>query len=191
MLSNFRNNYLLQCVNPSITRRNFEIRFSFDEERGNVSRFPSHSHPREREARRFSRAPRFSCQDNRIPRVTTRANRVPLSIPSREISRDRARRAGKRIRKRNFHLRRSRVFYELRGTIDAVHSQIFTDFLHHSSPCWWNSWSLHGGRTMGGQLEDEIIFFSLTCGDSDVWETIFPFFIIIRYFIKNVCNVCI
>lgn len=84
---------MCESIDHASKLRNFEIRFSFDEERGNVSRFPSHSHPREREARRFSRAPRFSCQDNRIPRVTTRANRVPLSIPSREISRDRARRA--------------------------------------------------------------------------------------------------
>lgn len=117
--------------------RNIEIRFSLDEDETTPFLFPSN--PQSEEKRDHSRfSPRVSCQDNRIPRVTTRPNRAPFrSLPfPRSVAWNRG------DAKKEF------PFKTIPRVSRAVHSrQIFTDFLH-------STWSLHGGHagTMGGQI---------------------------------------
>lgn len=160
--SNFRN-YLSQYVNPSITRPNFETsRFGSLSTRTKRLRFSFHPIPN-RDHSRFS--PRVSCQDNRIPRVTTRPNRAPFrSLPfPRSVAWNRG------DAKKEF------PFKTIPRVSRAVHSrQIFTDFLHfHLIPPRWS-------RRNNGRPN---YFFSLSayCGGSDFWETILPFITRIFY----------
>lgn len=103
---------------------------------------------------------RVSCQDNRIPRVTTRVL-PPFDPFPRSVAWNFARQSSTSgIRKRNFHLR-SGMFHS---------RQIFTDF---SSWSFHDRWSRSSVRTMGGQ---QLFFLSFWfCGDSDFWKTISSF----------------
>lgn len=155
---------ICESIDHASKLRNIEIRFSLDEDETTPFLFPSNSQSEEkRDHSRFS--PRVSCQDNRIPRVTTRPNRTPFrSLPfPRSVAWNRG------DAKKEF------PFKTIPRVSRAVHSrQIFTDFLHfHLIPPRWS-------RRNNGRPN---YFFSLSayCGGSDFWKTILPFITRIFY----------
>lgn len=110
--SNFRN-YLSQYVNPSITRPNFETsRFGSLSTRTKRLRFSFHPIPNRKKSetilvfRLEFRVRIIEFLAWLLGPIAPPFDPSPFHDPSREI-------AEKRMRKRNFHLRRSRVFHEL------------------------------------------------------------------------------
>lgn len=137
--SNFRN-YLSQYVNPSITRPNFETsRFGSLSTRTKRLRFSFHPIPNRKKSetilvfRLEFRVRIIEFLAWLLGPIAPPFDPSPFHDPSREIA---------EMRKRNFHLRRSRVFHELFTRVR--YSQISST----------STWSLHGGHagTMGGQI---------------------------------------